>query len=192
MGEARKLIARGELTAASRTLAAAGQGADVLAAAGDLQEARRRLGIPARKTQFALAPEAEGEYAATVEQATRLMRSGKTGEAKGALDSALKKYPGAPGVLVLQCELLMRQSRPRAAVKPCSDALEIMDDLPQAHYLLGCIYAETGEPDRGITSLKRAIEIDPNDRKAWDALAQLYRALGRTDEYSKFAGKHGM
>ena len=192
VADARKLMARGQLTAASRTLASAGQGADVRAAAADLIGGPTPAGPPPPgKAQFSLPPEAEADYAATVEEAPRLMRSGKTGEAQAALERGLKKYAGAPGLLVLQCELLLRQGRPRAAGKPCSDALEVMEDLPQAHYLLGCVYAEIGQADRAITSLKR-IELDRNDQKVWDALAQLYRGLGRTDEYSKFAAKHGM
>jgi tetratricopeptide (TPR) repeat protein len=190
--DARRLMARGQLTAASRLLAGADRSADVRAASAELLEARRRLGLPPAGKGFALPPESEEAYAAAIEDASRLMRARKLGEAQAVVERGLKKFAGVPGLLVLKCELLLRQSRPRAAGKPCTDALAIMDDLPQAHYLLGCIHAETGQADRAITSLKRAIELDRNDQKVWDALAQLYRGLGRGDEYAKFAARHGM
>jgi hypothetical protein len=195
LADARKLIDRGELTAAARLLAAAGP--DVArAGAGDLVEARRRLGLAAPGKAagkgFTLPPEEEAPYAATVDEAMRLMRAGKAGAAQAALDRGLKKYAGAPGLLVAQCELLLRQNRPRAALKPCNDALEVMEDLPHAHYLLGCIQAEIGEADEAIASLKRSIALERNDQKVWDALAQLYRGLGRGAEYAQFAAKHGM
>jgi hypothetical protein len=195
LAEARKLIDRGELTAAARLLATADPDL-ARAGAGDLVEARRRLGLPAPGKSagkgFTLPPQEEAAYAAAVDEATRLMRSGKAGQAQGALDRALKKYPGAPGLLVSQCELQLRQNRPRAALKPCNDALEVMEDLPHAHYLLGCIQAELGEADEAIASLKRSIALERNDQKVWDALAQLYRGLGRGAEYARFAAKHGM
>jgi Flp pilus assembly protein TadD len=192
VAEARKQMERGSLSAATRTLAAAGSSGEALAAASDLVETRRRLGLPAGDRRFAMSPEGETEYAALVADAGRLMQAGATGAAQQLLDRGLKKYPGTPGLLVIQCELLLRRGRPRAAAKPCSDALAVMEDLPRAHYLLGCIHAETGQPDRAITSLKRAITLDPDDRKVWDALAQLYQGLGRSAEYQAFAAKHGM
>ena len=192
VADARRQMERGSLSAATQTLAAAGSSSEARAAATDLLEARRRLGLPADSKRFSLPPEAETDYAVAVEDAGRLMQAGRTREAQLALDRSLKKYPGAPGLLVAQCELLLRLGRPRAAGKPCSDALAVMEDLPRAHYLLGCIQAETGQYDRAITSLKRAIALEPNDQKVWDALAQLYKGLGRTAEYQKFAAKHGM
>ena len=190
--DVRKLIDRGELTAASRALASVGSGADARAVAGDIVEARRRLGLPAGSKRFSLPPEAEGDYALVVEDAGRLMRAGKTRDAQATVERGLKKYPRAPGLLMIQCEMLLRQGRPLAGAAKCSDAIESMEELPHAHYLLGCIFAETGQADRAISSLKRSIALSPSDRKVWDALAQLYRGLGRTAEYSKFAAKHGM
>jgi hypothetical protein len=191
IAEVRKLLDRGELTAATRMLAGIGPDA-TRALAGDLQEARRRFGLPVASKRFSLPAEAESQYATTVEDAARAMRSGKTREAQTTIERGLKAYPGAPGLLVVQCELLMRQGRPRAAAAPCADALAVMDDLPHAHYLLGCIRAEVGQVDQAITSLKRSIALERNDQKVWDALAQLYRGLGRTAEYAKFAARYGM
>ena len=192
VADARKQMDRGDLSAATRTLAAAGSTREAREAASDLVQARRRLGLPAGNKRFSLSPESEAEYAAAVDDASRLMKAGKNGQAQLALDRSLKKYPGAPGLLVVQCELLLRQGRPRAAGTPCTQALAVMEDLPRAHYLLGCILAETGQPDRAIVSLKRSIELDPNDQKVWEALAQLYKGLGRYAEYQKLAAKHGM
>ena len=45
-----------------------------------------------------------------------------------------------------------------------------MEDLPRAHYLLGCIQAESGQHEAGVTSLKRAIALDPRNRAAWESL----------------------
>jgi tetratricopeptide (TPR) repeat protein len=192
LAETRRLIDQGALTAATRSLAASGLGEEARGVAGEIAEARRRLGLPASSKQFSLPPEAEPDYAAAVQDAEQAMKSGKTREAQVALERGLKKFPGGPGLLVLQCELYMRQGRPRAASPHCQNALAGMEELPRAHYLLGCIQAETGQAERAITSLKRAITLDPNDTRPWEALAQLYKGLGRTAEYTKFAAKHGM
>jgi predicted Zn-dependent protease len=119
------------------------------------------------------------------------MNSGDLKSAKAAVDTGLRKFPGAPGLITADCEVLLRQDRPEQAAKRCQEALAIMEDLPRAHYLIGCIQAEAGQHEAGVTSLKRAIALDPRNRAAWESLGDLMRVLGRSKEYQKFLAQHG-
>jgi tetratricopeptide (TPR) repeat protein len=194
--EAQAAIARvyaeaGAVTAADRTLARAGDAPAIRQAAAEVLRARRRMGLPKSVARFQLPPSAEPDYADTWDRLRSAMNSGDLKSAKAAVDTGLRKFPGAPGLITADCEVLLRQDRPDQAAKRCQEALAVMEDLPRAHYLIGCIQAEAGQHEPGVTSLKRAIALDPRNRAAWESLGDLMRALGRSKEYQKFLVQHG-
>jgi predicted Zn-dependent protease len=156
------------------------------AAKADELSTRRRLGIPSGGTAFVLRREDEQAYADAFNGVGALIVDNKLKDAQKNLDTALKKFPGAPGLLTASCELAWREGRLRQATKRCTDSLAVMDDQPRAHYLLGCVQAELGQPDRAIASLKRAIDLDGRERSYWESLAALYRGLGRRREFTQF------
>jgi hypothetical protein len=188
---ARVYAEAGAFTAAERTLARAGDAPPIRQAAAEVQRARRRMGVPKSVARFQLPPSAEPEYAEVWDRLRNAMNAGDLKSAKAAVDTGLRKFPGAPGLITADCEVLLRQDRPDQATKRCQEALAIMEDLPRAHYLLGCIQAESGQHEAGVTSLKRAIALDPRNRAAWESLNDLLRALGRGKDYQKFAAQHG-
>ena len=119
------------------------------------------------------------------------LNTNKLKQAGAGLSEGLRRFPQSAELVVMDCELLLRKQRHREATRRCNQALALKPDLARGHYLLGCIQAETGQVDKAIVSLKRAIELEPRDRNAWDSLAELYRALGRSREFSQFAAENG-
>ena len=188
---ARVYAEAGAVTAADRTLARAGDAPAIRQAAAEVLRTRRRMGLPKSVARFQLPPSAEPDYADTWDRLRNAMNAGDLKSAKTAVDTGLRKFPGAPGLIAADCEVLLRQDRPDQATKRCQEALAIMEDLPRAHYLLGCIQAEAGQHEAGVTSLKRAITLDPRNRAAWESLGDLMRALGRSKEYQKFLVQQG-
>jgi tetratricopeptide (TPR) repeat protein len=191
---ARMYLAAGALTAARDALIAAGDHDGVRDATAELTTQRRRLGLPEPGKGGGAAnvpPEAEPRYAQHVEDARWQLYQGKLREVQATVKLGLERFPRAPGLLAVDCELAMRQGRPQQAVTRCRQALAGMDDLPRAHYLLGCALVEVGQPDKGLDEIKRAIALDPKDRNSWESLAELYRLMGRQKEFRKFAADNG-
>jgi tetratricopeptide (TPR) repeat protein len=69
------------------------------------------------------------------------------------------------------------------AIDALKRALAIDDGIPEAHYLLGLCYRDAQQPQAARKALERAIELRPTLFHAYEELADLYRTLGRTDDY---------
>jgi tetratricopeptide (TPR) repeat protein len=153
----------------------------------DLQRYRRRFGVPADARRFKLGSAEEVAHADFIDEVRAALRGEDTARAQKLITAGLQQFPGSPGLLTLACETDLILDRARAAAAHCKKALSIMDDLPRAHYALGCAQANLGQIQPALRSLKRAIALDPKDESPWNSLAQLYRHLGRSDEYERFA-----
>jgi tetratricopeptide (TPR) repeat protein len=177
----------GALTAAEEALVRAGAAPGVPRAAAELVKQRRALGLPRKVdlkkgSRFRLAPEAEADYAAAVLRARELVTA-DAGRARQVAEQELGRFPGAPGLLVVACEASMLSQRAREAARSCEEALAVMDDLPRAHYLSGLMAANGGRLEAGIKSLRRAIELAPDQQVFWKALGEVYRVAGRSREF---------
>jgi tetratricopeptide (TPR) repeat protein len=169
----------GALTWAEEALGHAGKAKGSDATRADVERARRFFGLPAASERFHLKPEDEPAYADAMLNGIELSGAGKLREARAATDKALRQFPGAPGLLTLSCELGVREGRPRPAAKQCAASVAAMEEQPRAHYLLAQTRLATGQPDAAIAPLRRALALDPHERAYWEALADVYRGLGR-------------
>jgi predicted Zn-dependent protease len=151
-----------------------------------VQGDRRRLGLPPGQRST----EVELEYADRFRKMTSLIESGKAREARAAVEAARRDYPDVPGVEVLSCELDLRQGRIKQGEKACTHALSVMDDLPRAHYLLGHVRLQTGARDAAAESLRRAIELDPNESAPYLSLAELYRYSGKKQQLASLKAEY--
>lgn len=70
-----------------------------------------------------------------------------------------------------------------AAIGALQRALAIDDRMPEAHYLLGLCYRDVQQADHARKSLEKAIQLQPTLLHAIEELADLYRALGRTEDH---------
>jgi tetratricopeptide (TPR) repeat protein len=172
----------GAPTRAEEALAHAGRSKEAEAAAAAVTHSRLTLGLPPDGQRFRLSAEDEPTYAAAFFDTGDLIVAGKLREARAAVSAALKRFPQAPGFLALSCEVSLRSGRVREAAKTCAAALAIMEGLPRAHFLTAHIQLSARNSPAAITSLKRVIALEPQNRAAWETLAELYRKLGRRKE----------
>jgi tetratricopeptide (TPR) repeat protein len=172
----------GALTWAEEALGRAGKARGADATRTEVARARSFFGLPAASERFHPRPEEEPGYADAVLGGIELLGAGKLREARAASDKALRQFPGGPGLLVLACEIGLREGHPRPAAKQCAAALAAMEELPRAHYLLAQARLATGQADAAIAPLRRALALDPRERAYWESLADVYRGLGRRKE----------
>ena len=184
---------QGAFSAAERTLARSGDLGSEAAprALGEIQRLRRRFGVPAGGVGFKLDPPGELAHAEAVDQVRAALRAEQAGKAMNIVTAGLQRFPRSPGLLTLACETELFLNRPKAAVPRCKQALALMEDLPRAHYALGCAQANLGQMEPAVKSLKRALVLDPADQTAWQSLQELLGHLNRSAEYDQFAAATG-
>jgi hypothetical protein len=179
------LLTRGAVSEAVRAATAIPAGSrERLAADSAIARERQTLGLPAAGKRFQLPPADEPSYALVVRGARQALAAGPTSEAEAAITAGLARYPQAPGLLLLACDLGARQAQAKAA-RRCADAVAVMPELVAAHRLLGNIALASGQPEPALKSLKRALQLGGPDAALWQALGEAHRALGRQQEFHK-------
>ncbi len=178
----------GAFSAAEEALARAGSDTGAAEAAAELQRQRRSFALPRaidqnKGSRFHLAPDAEPDFVAAVLEVRGLVAGADPARARRIADERLRRYPGAPALLVLACEASMLAERTQEAIRSCTQALNAMEDLPRAHYLTGLMAANAGRYPAAIKSLRRAIELAPDQLSFWRPLGEVYRVTGRTEEF---------
>jgi eukaryotic-like serine/threonine-protein kinase len=68
------------------------------------------------------------------------------------------------------------------ALNAAKQAQALDDKLPDAHFVLGSVYAMTGQTAQAITELKRAQELAPNSDEAYRRLGNAYLDAGQNDQ----------
>ncbi len=108
--------------------------------------------------------------------------------------SLVKWFPNDARAYVVHGEWLERRQQPEAARRAYLAAIERAPNLPDAHRGLARVALQGGddELDTGLTSLRRVLQLAPDDAEARWMLAQLYdQTLHRTNdavrEYGEFA-----
>lgn len=84
-----------------------------------------------------------------------------------------------------------RKETARKALTLARKAVELDGDLPQAHWALGRILARKPFQDfeRAMSSVRSAVELDPNFADGYAYLATLHSSLGRAEEALSFIEK---
>ena len=172
----------GALAHAEQALARTAGAEGAPAAAAEIQRLRRSYGLP-KTPALRVPPDGEPDYVGAVLLVRSLLASNQIGPAREAVQKELRRFPGAPGMLALSCEAAMLGDRAREAATSCAQALKAMEDLPRAHYLTGLLRANSGRTEDAIKSLRRAIDLAPEQTSFWKALADVYRATGRHREF---------
>ncbi len=68
------------------------------------------------------------------------------------------------------------------ALNAAKQAQTLDDKLPEAHFALGSVYAETGQTAQAIAELKRAQELAPNSDDAYRMLGYAYLDAGQNEQ----------
>jgi tetratricopeptide (TPR) repeat protein len=143
---------------------------------------RARYGVT-RGATF-VAPHDEGELVAGVRAALDAVYADKHAEADKQLAALSRRWPKAPGIAAVRCDLALRKEQLAAARGHCAAALRADDNQSWAHYLSGIIVLRGADTRRGINHLRKAITIDPDLAQAWRALG---KALQRTNDKAALA-----
>jgi predicted Zn-dependent protease len=163
----------GSLTWTEETIAKAKLDNDPMAA--EIASTRARYGVP-RGAKF-VKPEDEAALVGAVREALGLVYASKYPQAEKAIETGLKKWPGAPGFSAVRCDLELRQARLDAARAACNKALDIDPNESWALYLAGVIALKdtsAAGTKAGVEKLKKATAIDPELGQAWRTLAKAY------------------
>jgi eukaryotic-like serine/threonine-protein kinase len=67
------------------------------------------------------------------------------------------------------------------ALTAAKRAVELNDNLPEAHMTLGTIYGATGQNNQAIIELKRGLALAPNSDEAFRRLGNTYTAVGQKE-----------
>jgi tetratricopeptide (TPR) repeat protein len=137
----------------------------------DIATTRTRYGVPRARFK----PEQEGALLDAVRAANDLINKSKYGEAARALAAADRRWPDAPGVAAMRCNLGLQSGQGAAARAACDKALALDPKTSWALYLSGVLaLRDASGTKRGIERLRRAIEVDPALGQAWRALSKAY------------------
>jgi tetratricopeptide (TPR) repeat protein len=68
------------------------------------------------------------------------------------------------------------------ALNAAKQAQALDDKLPEVHFILGSVYAETGQTAQAIAELKRAQELASNSDEAYRRLGNAYLAAGQNEQ----------
>jgi serine/threonine-protein kinase len=68
------------------------------------------------------------------------------------------------------------------ALNAAKQAQGLNDKLPEVHFSLGSIYAQTGQTAQAIAELKRAQELAPNSDEGYRRLGNTYLAAGQNEQ----------
>jgi O-antigen ligase len=142
------------------------------------QQSTRSLGVRTRAGERAvrLWP-AESEYRLGL---ARLYSEGdECAAAEAQINAVKRRRPDDPqvsaayGTLYAHCAALSR------AETAWEEAIRLAPTISRYHMYLGLVLAESGELDRAVDALRRAVELDVTDGTAYQWLAEAYQALGK-------------
>lgn len=145
-------------------------------------ETRRVTGLPAEPSRFGIDPLAEAGYVTAVGGAYEASSGRRYGEAERLIREGLAVHPGAPGLLGARCELELRRNQLGPARKSCAAALAANEEQPRVHWLAAHLDQMRDDFAGMERHLRRALELDPQNRVVLDDLAKLLVARGRGGE----------
>ncbi len=94
-------------------------------------------------------------------------------------------YQALAGITMMDVWLGISQSPKESltmAIELCKKAISLDDSLPGAHGLLGFLYVQIRQYDRGIGECEKALELAPNSADAHSFMAQGLNYAGRPEE----------
>ena len=105
------------------------------------------------------------------------------GSAAERFEEVVRLDNRAPRVLYKLAFARYNERHYDAAIEALHRALALDDKFPEAQYLLGLCHRDAQQPEPAREALERAIHLQPTLLHAREELADLYRTLGRVDDY---------
>lgn len=100
-------------------------------------------------------------------------------DATVAIDTALQLDPDSPSLLRARSQILLALGEPAKAEIDAQDALELDESSAESNFLLGTSQLTLDQPAEAISSLHRAVRLDPFVFDYYINLALCYRLLNR-------------
>ncbi len=143
--------------------------------AGDLDQARIWLSMAATAT-----PPQAGVMALL---ARVLLELGQAAEAGMAVDRLLEQDPQDPEARLLEVRCMLARAEDRERTRQAALALlQLSADHPEAHALLGQVYAEAGDPAGAVPHLRQAVALEASAAAREQLLRRLLRLELELDE----------
>ena len=113
---------------------------------------------------------------------TALFNEGRVTELEALFKTWTLRFPCyVPGWQALQ-SILTQQKRNAEALAPLQKIAELLPEDAEAHFHLGNLQMELGQPADAVASYRRALEIKPGFVEAHNNLGNILQDLGRLDE----------
>ena len=126
-----------------------------------------------------LALRADSSFALAWEnQADMLFQMQKFEDCLSKLDGCLKHSPESTPCLLKRAEFAIHLQQFEQAFQFLNDALRLNDQLHEAYWMKGKIYATTGAEEKALSSYQTAIEVNPNFYEGFITGHFLGRAFG--------------
>jgi tetratricopeptide (TPR) repeat protein len=103
-------------------------------------------------------------------------------EAIQAMNDLVTAFPGDKRLNFLAGYWLYRQDEFERSKKPTLQALADDENYGTAYNQLGYLYARTGDYDKALVSLKKYVQLQPDQPNPHDSYAEVLRLSGRFDE----------
>ncbi|MSP62708.1 MAG: hypothetical protein EXR72_20740 [Myxococcales bacterium] len=178
-GDAFRMLAELYLHASSPSLAerssARADPATASSVAARARTLRARFGLESGVEALGLTADAEGDYLRRQLEINRLTRARQRDLAARAVADFEQRFPRLPAGPAMRCALLIDARRLDAAAKACEEALRRHDAFSTAHVWAAMIAAQRGQSRVAAVHLRRAVDLDPEQRSSWITLADHYR-----------------
>jgi ketosteroid isomerase-like protein len=116
-------------------------------------------------------------YADEREDVTRLVRSGKPGEALVHIDAFLAKQPRDMQMRFMKGVVLTEQGRTAEAITVFTKMTEDHPELPEPYNNLAVLFAASGQYDKARAALDMAIRTNPSYATAYENLGDVHARL---------------
>ena len=141
------------------------------------------------KKAVAIAPGSKRAARFYADMGMTYAESGDFDSAVGVFRKALALNPYLGGVYSALGDLYLSRNQAAAALEMYNNDLKIDQKNSMAFCGLGKAYALLGQKEKGVESLRRALELEPDSGPFNYNLAELYRELGQHDLANNFASK---
>jgi hypothetical protein len=119
---------------------------------------RRFYGLPPEAAKYQVTPDLEPEYVAMFEAAHEALSKKQGKQLAERASAALRRFPGAPGLLALACAANFHLNRAAKAKTQCAEALAAWEETVLAHFFAGQI----DKGPEGTKHLERVLQLDPS------------------------------
>lgn len=165
----------GAVTLTEEALALAGDAAGAKDLSKWTSTTRAHAGLPRGAMAFKVTVEDEPAYLELVGRIEERLRADDRGGATPLVRDGLTRYPGAPGLLALRCDVELRAAQPKVARRTCVAALKADGGAAHAHKLLASMDLDAGNREEARVHLMRALTLDPDDPDTARMLVRLHR-----------------